>query len=61
MFDPFKLFARLLIAGFRITGYVIVFAGQAFWYLIWREPAKIGDAGGYLGRGVVDALKAMVD
>ena len=59
--DPFKLFGRLLVAGFRITGYFIVFIGQAVWYLICREPSRIGDAGGYLGRGVIDSLKEIVD
>jgi hypothetical protein len=58
--DPFKLFGRLLIASFRITGYLIVFVAQTIWYLVCHEPKRIGDAGGYLGRGIVDALKDIV-
>lgn len=55
--DPFKLFGRFLIVGFRIAGYFIVFVGQAIWYLVCGEPTRIGDAGGYLGRGIVDSLR----
>lgn len=54
--DPFKLFGRLLIAGVRIAGYFAVFVGQALWYLVCRQPVRIGDAAGYFGRGVVDAV-----
>ncbi len=59
--DPFKVLGRLLVAGFRITGYFIVFLGQATWYLVCREPTRIGDAGGYLGREIIDALKDIVN
>lgn len=54
--DPFKLFGRLFLACFKITSYFFVFLIQMTWYLIFRQPGKIGDAFGDLGRGVADAL-----
>lgn len=54
--DPFKLFGKLLLAGFKISGYFFVFVVQAVWYAVCGEPNKIGDAAGYLGRGVVDVI-----
>lgn len=56
MLDPFKLFGRLLLACFKITGYFLVFIVQVVWYAIFRQTDKIGDALGYLGRGVTDAF-----
>jgi hypothetical protein len=54
--DPFKLFGKLLLACFKITGYFIVFVVQVSMHIIFRQPEKIGDAIGYLGRGAVDAF-----
>lgn len=56
MLDPFKLFGRMLLAGFKIVGYVIAYSAQALWYLAHGSPARIGDAIGELGRGVTDAI-----
>lgn len=56
MRDPFKLFGRVLIAGFRIAGYGVVLVGQTGWYLACGQTARIGDAIGYFGKGVVDAI-----
>ena len=56
MSGPFELFGGIVLATFKITGYVFVCAIQAAWYLICRKPDKVGDAFGYLGRGTVDAL-----
>jgi hypothetical protein len=56
MLDPFKVFGRLLLASFKISGYFVVCIGQVLWYAACRKPDKIGDAFGYLGRGTVDAL-----
>lgn len=53
--DPFKLFGKLMLAGFKISGYFVVFIVQIVWYAACAKPDKIGDAAGYLGRGVVDA------
>ena len=53
---PFELFARLIVAGFRITGYVIASIAQSVWYAANLRPDKIGDAIGFLGRGVTDAI-----
>jgi len=53
---PFKLFGRLLIAGFKITGYCISYGGQMLWYLIYRRPDRVGDAIGELGRSITDAI-----
>ena len=59
--DPFRLFGRLLIAGFKVTGYSVVFVLQVVLYAMSGRPDKIGDAAGYLGRGVVDALERLFE
>jgi hypothetical protein len=61
LLDPFKLLGRLLVAGFRIIGYGAVFVVQVCWYLTHLQPDKVGDAVGYFGRGVVDALAEVFD
>lgn len=53
---PFKLFGKLLLAGFKISGYFVVCVVQAIWYAASRRTDKIADAFGYLGRGTVDAI-----
>lgn len=61
------LFGRVLLASARMTAYVLVFGAQVTayvlvsgvqvtWYLLCREPARIGDAVGNLGRCSVDAF-----
>lgn len=37
-----------------ITGYFFVFLGQVIWFAAFRQPDKIGDAFGYLGRKIAD-------
>ncbi len=54
--DPFKLFGKLLLACFKVTGYFLVFILQVVLYVISGQPNKIADAFGVLGRGVVDAI-----
>lgn len=54
--NPFKLFGNMLLACFRITAYFFVFFIQVAWYVVFRKPDKIGDAFGYLGRGITDAI-----
>jgi hypothetical protein len=56
MLNPFRFFANLLIASFRIFGYFVVSLVQAIWYAASGRPDKIADAFGYLGRGAVDAI-----
>jgi hypothetical protein len=57
MLSPFKLTWRLLIAGFRIAGYIGTFIVQVILYLRLGGPQyKLGDAAGQLGKGVTDAL-----
>ena len=54
--DPFKLFGRLFVATLKILGYFFVFVSQVIWYILCRQPVRIGDAVGYFGRSVVDTL-----
>jgi hypothetical protein len=54
--DPFTLFGKLVLAAFRIVGYLIACAGQAVWYAAHGRTDKIGDAIGFFGRGLTDAL-----
>lgn len=56
MRGPFNLFANVLLAGFKISGYFVVCVAQTIWYAASGKPDKIGDAFGYLGRGTVDAI-----
>ncbi|MDA8338751.1 MAG: hypothetical protein M0Z70_05570 [Nitrospiraceae bacterium] len=53
--DPFKLFGRLLLAGFKITGYTITFIVQVVWYLFHRHH-DIGLAFGDYGKAVTNAI-----
>lgn len=54
--DPFKLFGRLLIAGFKIIGYTFTFIVQVVWYLFHRQTHDIGLAFGDYGRSVTNAI-----
>ena len=54
--DPFKLMGRFLVASFQITGYVLTFITQICWYFMHGQSDKIGDALGFLGRSITDAL-----
>lgn len=54
--NPFKLFGNIFLACFKITGYFFVFIIQVFWHIAYRQTDKIGDAFGYLGRGITDAI-----
>lgn len=56
MLDPFKLFGKMFLACFKITGYFFVFIVQVIWHTAYRQTDKIGDDFGYLGRGVTDAI-----
>jgi hypothetical protein len=54
--DPFKLFGKILVASFKITGYFVVSVVQTIWYLAHLQPEKVGDVIGYFGRSTVDAI-----
>jgi hypothetical protein len=56
MLDPFKLFFRLLLLVFKITGYALACAAQSFWYVAHGKNELVGDAIGYLGRDVTNAV-----
>ena len=46
----------MMLAGFKIAGYVIGYSTQALWYLAHGSPVRVGDAIGELSRGVTDAI-----
>ncbi len=54
--DPFKLFGRLLIAGFKIIGYTLTFIAQVIWYIFHRQTHDIALAFGDFGRSVTNAI-----
>ena len=56
MGDPFKLFFRLILATFKITGYCIACGAQALWYVAHGHRELVGDAIGYLGRDITNAI-----
>jgi hypothetical protein len=58
--DPFKLFGRLLLAGFRIGGYVITGIVESAWYIAHGRRDLIGQVIGDLGRGITNALSDVV-
>jgi hypothetical protein len=54
--DPFKLMARLLLAGFKISGYFVTCMAQSLWYVANGKRDLIGDAIGYFGRETTNAI-----
>lgn len=56
MFDPFKLFFRLMMLLFKIVGYTIACGAQTLWYAAHGHKELIGDAIGYLGRDITNAI-----
>jgi len=56
MTDPFRLFGRLILAGFKIAGYFVTGLAQAGWYLAHGRRDLLGQIIGDLGRGITDAL-----
>jgi hypothetical protein len=56
MLDPFKLFFRLILLGFRISGYTIACGAQSLWYIAHGHKELVGDAIGYLGRDITNAI-----
>jgi hypothetical protein len=56
MADPFKLFGRLILAGFKIGGYVLTAIVETAWYIAHGRRDLLGQVIGDLGRGVTNAL-----
>lgn len=54
--NPFKLFGRLLIASFKITGYTLTFIAQVIWYIFHRQTHDIALAYGDFGKSVTNAI-----
>ena len=48
--------ARLTMAVFKITSYVMIYCAQAMWFLAAGRRDKVGDAMGTLARGITDAF-----
>lgn len=56
MADPFKLFFTLILACFKIAGYLFACGVQSLWYLAHGKLELVGDAIGYFGRDVTNAI-----
>jgi hypothetical protein len=56
MLDPFKLFFRLMLLIFKITGYSLACEAQSLWYVAHGKTELVGDAIGYLGRDITNAI-----
>lgn len=56
MWDPFRLFGRLLLACFRIAGYLAASLVESAWYVVHLRPDKVGEAIGAFGRSATDAI-----
>jgi hypothetical protein len=59
MLDPFKLFFRLILVGLKIAGYTIACGAQSLWYVAHGHKELVGDAIGYWGRDVTNAISAV--
>ena len=56
MLDPFKLFFRIILLFFKITGYTLACGAQSLWYVAHGKNELVGDAIGYLGRDITNAI-----
>ncbi len=56
VFDPFRLFVRLMLLAFRLLGYTLTFLVQVVGFIRYRRKDKIYDAFGGYGRAVTDAI-----
>jgi hypothetical protein len=56
MLDPFKLFFRLMLLAFKIIGYALACGVQSLWYIAHGKNELVGDAIGYLGRDITNAI-----
>ena len=60
MSDPFKIFARLLLATFKICGYLITGVVEATWYIAHGRRDLLGQVIGDLGRGITNAFAKVI-
>ena len=51
---------RLIVAMFKITGYLFVATWQAAWYTAHGQRHMVGDSIGRFGEAIVDALAEVV-
>jgi hypothetical protein len=56
MLDPFKLFFRLALLLFKNIGYSLACGAQSLWYVAHGKNELVGDAIGYLGRDITNAI-----
>ena len=58
--NPFRLTWRMIIATFKISGYLLVALCEILWYAGNGRKDRIGDTIGDTGRGIVDALADII-
>jgi len=56
MLDPFKLFFRIILPFFKVAGYTLACGAQSLWYVAHGKNELVGDAIGYLGRDITNAI-----
>lgn len=56
MSDPFKLFGRLILAGFKIAGYLFTGTAETLWYIAHGRRDLLGQVIGDFGRSVTNAV-----
>ena len=56
MLEPFKLFFKLILLCFKIVGYSLACGAQSLWYVAHGKTELVGDAIGYLGRDITNAI-----
>lgn len=54
--NPFKLFGRILVAGFLITEYTAIFFIQVLWYIIGGQKRRIIDAYAAFWKNILDTI-----
>lgn len=54
--NPFKLFGRILVAGFLIAEYTATFIIQILWYVFHRQTNKIIDAYAVFWKNILDII-----
>lgn len=54
--NPFKLFGRILVAGFLIVEYTSIFIIQVLWYIIGRQKRRIIDAYAVFWKNILDTI-----
>jgi len=60
LFEPWRLFGRLMIAMFRVTAYTVIYLIQIPVFLLDKRPSEVAEGFGEWGRACVDALSDIV-